>query len=992
MPRFALVLVVAVAPLGRVAAQEPDFNRDVRPILAGKCFKCHGPDEKARKADLRLDARDDAVKAGAIDPGKADASELIRRVVSHDPAEVMPPPAVKNALTDREKDVLTRWVAAGARYDPHWAFVPVRRPPVPAAPPGAVVRNPIDNFVLAVLALRGLTPQTEADRATLIRRVSLDLIGLPPTPEEVEAFVADAAPDAYERLVDRLLASPQYGERWARRWLDLARYADTNGYEKDRVRSIWLYRDYVVRAMNADVPFDRFTVAQLAGDLLPNPTRDDLIATGFHRNTMLNEEGGIDPLEFRYHAMTDRTAVTGTVWLGLTVGCAQCHTHKFDPISHTEYFSLFAFLNNADEPDLEVYTPDQEKQRDALARKATELEEKLSEKLPTPERDKLFAAWLAAERAKATEWTVVRPTKLDAGPRTRLVVQRDGSVLATGDAQKRDVYMLTLPPLPAGVTAVRIEALPHDSLPAHGPGRTFYEGPKGDFLLSEFVLTADGTKVEVGSTSESFAQVKQGGGATTAARAIDGHQHTGWAVTSQAGVANQAVFTLAEPLTAKAATLELAFERHYSASLGRFRLAVTTKSGAKASTQPAEIEELLTLPDDRLTAEQRRTLLRAWAKVAPELKSARDEIAAVRKQLPQPTTTLVFRERPADHPRPTHRHHRGEFLQPKEVVQPGTLAVLPPLPADAPKDRLTFARWLVSAENPLTARVTVNRQWQAFFGRGLVRTTDDFGYQGETPSHPALLDWLAAEFAGPGGWSVKKLHRLIVTSETYRQASHAPPDQRAKDAENVWLARGPRVRLEAEQIRDSLLRASGLLSSKMGGPGVFPPQPASVTTEGTYGQLKWTPSTGEDRYRRGLYTFMKRTAPYAMAATFDGPSGEACLARREVSNTPLQALTMLNDAVLTEAAQSLGRRALAHSGDAAAKMSHLFRRALARAPQPGELDLLVRFHAAQRERFAADPARAATAAGAGEGDAIDRAAWAAVARAVFNLDEFVTKE
>ena len=325
-------------------------------------------------------------------------------------------------------------------------------------------------------------------------------------------------------------------------------------------------------------------------------------------------------------------------------------------------------------------------------------------------------------------------------------------------------------------------------------------------------------------------------------------------------------------------------------------------------------------------------------------------------------------------------------------MQPGTLADLPVLPAGAPKNRLAFARWLVSAENPLTARVTVNRQWQAFFGRGLVRTTDDFGYQGETPSHPALLDWLAAELTGPGAWSMKKLHRLIVTSATYRQASHAAPDQRAKDADNMWLGRGPRVRLEAEQIRDSLLRASGLLSSKMGGPGVFPPQPLSVTTEGTYGQLKWTPSTGEDRYRRGLYTFMKRTAPYAMAATFDGPSGEACLARREVSNTPLQALTMLNDAVLTEAAQAVGRRALAHPGDAAAKAAHLFRRALARVPQPGELELLVRFHAAQRERFAADPARAATAAGAGDGDAIDRAAWAAVARAVFNLDEFVTKE
>jgi hypothetical protein len=987
MRRWFALSLFAVLPAAPVAAQEPDFNRDVRPILAGKCFKCHGPDEKSRKADLRLDSRDDAVKAGAIEPGKADASELVKRVFSTEPTEVMPPPAVKAPLTDREKDILNRWVAAGARYEPHWAFTPVHRPVPPVVALKAGVRNPIDLFVLAELARRGLTPQAEADRATLIRRVSLDLIGLPPTPEEVEAFVADAAPDAYERLVDRLLASPHYGERWARRWLDLARYADTNGYEKDRTRSVWLYRDYVVRAMNADLPFDRFTIEQLAGDLLPSPTQDQRVATGFHRNTMLNEEGGIDPLEFRYHAVTDRTAVTGTVWLGLTVGCAQCHTHKFDPISHTEYFSLLAFLNNADEPDLDVYTPDQERQRDALRAKITDLEAKLPERLPAAERDPLFAAWLAAERPKAVRWEVVRPTQMEAGP-TKLAVQQDGSVLATGDARKRDVYTLTLPALPAGVTAVRLEALPHDSLPAHGPGRAYYEGPKGDFLLSEFVLTADGRAVKVGGTSESF-----GKPGLTAAQAVDGHQHTGWATPGKEGTANQAVFALAGPLTAKAATLELAFERHYSASLGRFRLAVTTHAGgAKASAHAAEVEALLTAPDDQLTADQRRTLLAAWAKTAPQLKAARDEIEAARKQLPRPTTTLVFHERPADHPRPTHRHHRGEFLQPKEEVRPGGLAVLPPIPAGAPQNRLVLARWLVSAENPLTARVTVNRQWQAFFGRGLVRTTDDFGYQGEAPSHPALLDWLASEFVNPGNWSMKKLHRLIVTSATYRQSSHAPAEQRAKDAENVYLARGPRVRLEAEQIRDSLLRASGLLSARMGGPGVFPPQPPGVTTEGTHGQLAWRPSEGEDRYRRGLYTFIKRTAPYAMFGTFDGPSGEACVARREVSNTPLQALTMLNDSVLTEAAQALGRRALAHPGTTEAKVAHLFRLALARAPQPGELTLLVRFHAAQHDRFAADPARAAAAAGPGDGPAADRAAWAAVARAVFNLDEFVTKE
>jgi hypothetical protein len=899
--RLTIAAVAALLSAAPVVAQEPDFNREVRPILAGKCFKCHGPDEKARKGDLRLDSRPDA--AAALNPWKADDSELVKRVHSADAGEVMPPPAVKNPLTDREKDVLKRWIAAGARYDPHWAFVPVRRPEVPAAPPGAVVRNPIDNFVLAGLARRGLSPQAEADRATLVRRVSLDLIGLPPTPEEVADFVNDEGADAYEKLVDRLLASPAYGERWARRWLDLARYADTNGYEKDRTRSIWLYRDYVVRALNRDTPFDQFTIEQIAGDLLPNPTVDQLIATGFHRNTMLNEEGGIDPLEFRYHAMTDRVATTGTVWLGLTVGCAQCHTHKFDPITHTEYFGLFAFLNNADEPDLDVYTPEQQRQRDELRAKIGGLEAKLPDRVP--DADKLFAAWLKTERARATKWDVLRPTKMEAGL-TKLTVQTDGSVLATGDPQKRDVYSLALSPLPAGVTAVRLEALPHDSLPARGPGRAYYEGPKGDFLLSEFVLTADGAKVKVGGTSESFAKSGLGGSAATAAQAIDGHQHTGWAASGKEGTANQAVFVLAAPLTAKAATLELAFERHYAASLGRFRVSVTTKpGGAKATTLPAEIETLLALADEKLTADQRAVLRAEWAKAAPELKAARDEIDAVRRQLPRPTTTLVMRERPADHPRPTYRHHRGEFLQPREAVTPGGLAILPPIPPGAVANRLTFAKWLVSPDNPLTARVTVNRQWQAFFGRGIVRTTDDFGYQGEAPSHPALLDWLASEFVREG-WSMKRLHRLVVTSATYRQSSRTTAEVRMKDADNMWLARGPRVRLEAEQIRDSLLRASGLLSSKMGGPGVFPPQPPGVTTEGTYGRLDWKASEGEDRYRRGLYTFSKRTAPYAMFGTFDGPSGEACVARREVSNTPLQALTMLNDAVLAEAAQALG--------------------------------------------------------------------------------------
>jgi hypothetical protein len=984
--RWALAVVLVCCAGAARAAEAPDFNRDVRPILAARCFKCHGPDDGARKAKLRLDTRDGAAHV----LGEPNGSELLRRVTSTDETEVMPPPSTKVKLTAREKETLRAWVAAGAKYDQHWAFVKPKRPAVPQIRDAkAAIRNPIDAFILARLQKEGLTLAPEADRYTLVRRVYLDLIGVPPTPEEVEAFVGDESPDAYEKLVDKLLASPHYGERWARKWLDLARYADTNGYEKDRVRSIWPYRDWVIKALNDDMPFDRFTVEQLAGDLLPDATLAQRVATGFHRNTMLNEEGGIDPLEFRYHAVTDRTAVTGTVWLGLTVGCAQCHTHKFDPISHTEYFRLFALLNNADEPEIPVPTPELAKKRAEIEAKIKKLEAELPKKL---EPDKLvvaFDAWASAGRERAVKWITVRPAKMEAGP-TKLALQSDGSVFASGDAKKRDLYTLVLDDLPAGVTAFRIEALADERLPANGPGRTYYEGPKGDFLLSEFTLTVDGKAVSFPATSEAHTR-----GNLTAKMALDGHPHTGWGGSGRAGVASSAVFNLAKPLSAKGAKLELLFERHYSASLGRFRLAVTTDERAvKARDLPAEVEELLARPAEKLTAAERNVLFRHWLSVAPELKPARDEIEGLRKQLPAYPTTLVMQERPADHPRPTFRHHRGEFLQPKEEVQPGVPALFGgEQGADAPrspKNRLTFAKWLVSRDNPLTARVTVNRHWHALFGRGIVRTLDDFGYQGEPPTHPELLDWLALEFV-ERGWSVKKLHRLIVTSATYRQSSRVTPELLAKDPENRLLARGPRVRLEAEQVRDSALKAAGLLSAKMYGPSVFPPQPPNITTEGAYGKLEWKVSAGEDRYRRGLYTFAKRTAPYAMFQTFDGPSGEACTARREVSNTALQALTMLNDAVLVDVARALAKRAVAHKGETADRVAYLFRLCLVRPPSADEAAALAKFYEAQRARFTTDPDRADAVAGAGE-DAIDRAAWTATARAILNLDEFVTRE
>ncbi|HEV3386511.1 MAG TPA: PSD1 and planctomycete cytochrome C domain-containing protein [Gemmata sp.] len=985
--RLILAILLLSVP-SAVAAADVDFNRDVRPILAARCFKCHGPDETARKAKLRLDSRDGAERV----LGKPADSELLRRILSADEAEVMPPAALKTPLTDKQKETLKAWVDAGARYDPHWSFVSPRRPAIPEfTNPKFETHNPIDNFIFTRLAREGLSPSPTADKYTLIRRVYLDLIGMPPTPEKADAFVKDNSPDAYEKVVDHLLASPKYGERWARKWLDLARYADTNGYEKDRQRSIWAYRDWVIQALNDDMPFDRFTIEQLAGDMLPDATTSQRVATGFHRNTMLNEEGGIDPLEFRYYAVVDRANVTATVWLGLTLGCAQCHTHKFDPIAHTDYYRLMALLNNADEPELRVATSEMVAKRKELEQKIRAIETARTKKAETEEMQKAFAKWVTEQEKTATTWTVIRPTKMEAGL-TKLTLLDDGSIFATGDTTKRDVYSLSFEQLPANATAIRLEALPDERLPAGGPGRTFYEGPKGDFFLSELTLATDGKPAKFASAYEGVA--KDTGAAKLA---VDGNPLTGWTAGGRYGKPKQAVFNLTKPLAATSAKLELLFERYYASSLGRFRVSVTTAKGEfKAKDIPGEFEDSLATPAEKRTPEQRAVVVQQWFETAPEFKTERSEIEALRKQFPNPPTTLVMQERPTDNPRQAFRHHRGEFLQAREKVEPGVPAILPQLAKGESGNRLEFARWLVSTGNPLTARVTVNRHWQAFFGRGLVRTLDDFGYQGEPPTHPELLDYLAMEFMSlttpeKKAWSIKALHRLIVTSATYRQASRLTPELLAKDAENKLLARGPRVRLEAEQIRDSALKASGLLSSKLGGPSVFPPQPPGVTTEGTYGGLNWKPSEGEDRYRRGLYTFAKRTAPFAMTSTFDGPSGEGCLARREVTNTPLQALTMLNDAVLLEAAQALARRAIAQTEKTEDRIAYLFRLCLVRPPTADETARIVKFHEAQHRRFKLDPDRADSVAGNAPGS-IERASWTLTARAILNLDEFVTKE
>ena len=1057
-------LLCVLAATRLFADDAPDFSRDVRPILSQHCFKCHGPDDKTRKGGLRLDLRDSATKeaksgAVALVPGQPDKSELVARIFSTDEDELMPPPSVKRTLTPEQKDTLRRWVAAGAEYQQHWAFVKPKQAKVPdvsaqlsvlsaqskqhvqseklSTEHWALSTNPIDAFILKRLLEANLAPSPEADPATLCRRIYLDLVGIPPTPAEQDDFLKSAIRNrqsAIETLADRLLASPRYGERWARKWLDLARYADTNGYEKDRPRTIWPYRDWVINALNADKPFDQFTVEQIAGDMLPGSTLDQKIATGFHRNTMLNEEGGIDPNEFRFHAMTDRVATTGATWLGLTLGCAQCHTHKFDPLTHREYFQLMAFMNNADEPDIDLPQADaeeQQKKNTALAAKLlAELPEKWAAKhapkpvenseaqpqasspdstpTPKPALDEKFAEWLARERARTVQWQPLRPASAKSNM-PLLTIEPDASVFRSGDISKSDTYELHFRDVPAGVTAIRLEALPDPRLPAHGPGMAFYEGPKGDFFVAEFTLHADGQPVKFSGATESYSKNTFGSTPTTAALMLDGDPQTGWSTAGRMGERHTAVLTLPSPAAAISSggdwTVKLAMGRHYACSLGRFRISITTDARpAVARDLPSETESLLALPDEKLTAVQRVRLREEFLLSLPELKDEASRIRTLRKPV-RPPATLGFRERPPENPRPTFIHNRGEYLQPTEPVTPGVPAFLNPIAGNAKPDRLALARWLVSPENPLTSRVIVNRQWAAFFGRGIVKTTEDFGYQGEVPTHPELLDWLAVEFVKQG-WSLKKLHRLIVTSATYRQSSvlsaqksvlsipkSGAGDQKQGNASGVplstehWalstdpdarlLSRFPRTRLDAEIIRDAALASGGLLVEKIGGPSVRPPQPEGVT-EAAYGG-GWTPSTGPDRWRRSLYTFSKRTAPFALYNTFDGPTGEACIPRRDVSNTPLQALTLLNDIVFTEAAQSFGKILAGRNASDAEKLDEAFRRIVCRKPADDERATLLKFFQTQRARLTDGKPSA------------DAAAWSALVRALFSLDEVVTK-
>ncbi len=970
------------------------FNSDIRPILSANCFECHGPDEKSREADLRLDTYDGATgeRKGVrgIIPGDPSASEIIKRIEAADAADRMPPASANKHLSAADVATLKRWISEGAEYEKHWAFNPPVRRELPAVSNIDWVENALDRFVMARLDQEGLTPSPKADPHTLVKRLYLDLTGLPPSPEIADEFAANPSPEAYRRLVDQLLTSPAYGERWARRWLDLARYADTNGYEKDRNRSVWPWRDWVVNAINQGMPFDQFSIEQLAGDMLPNATDSQKVATGFHRNTMQNEEGGIDPLEFRFHAMTDRVGTTATVWMGLTVACAQCHTHKYDPITHTDYYELMAYLNNADEMEFSV--GDEEK----MAHEKFERDRKqalLSAWNKVQGHDQKFKAWLKTESEKAEAWAILKPDKASS-TLPNLEILSDGSVYASGDQTKRDIYTLefSLPDMP--LNELRLEALPDERLPSGGPGLAFYEGPKGDFFLSEMDVWIDGVKQTfTTNATHTYAKIGIGSGKASAMAVVDGNSETGWSVSGRPGERHVAVFPMAKQAKGKRMKMTMLFERHFAAGLGRFRISGLTEVKRKKATEmPRKVESLLVrlaAGVKPLSAGETDFMKGYFVEVAPQLDKQRKQWAAAKKRLPTIPHTLVFNERPREFPRPTTRHHRGEFLQPREAVGPGLIEAVLANGSEPGKTRLDLANWLVSEANPLVARVTVNRHWYAFFGRGLVKTVEDFGSQGALPSHPGLLDWLAVEFMEQG-WSWKQLHRTIVLSATYQQSSVVTDTLLAKDPENGLLARGPRFRVEAEMVRDIAMSVSGLLSRKMGGPGVFPPQPASVT-DLAYGGFKWTVSKGEDRYRRGLYTFAKRTAPFAGFMTFDATSGESCIVKRDRSNTPLQALTVMNDEAYLEASKELARRLMKEAATDESRARRLLRLCLIRPVKDTEIQAVTSFVNYQKSRLNKGDLNAESIVGKGNRDK-ELAAWAMTARAVLNIDETITKE
>jgi hypothetical protein len=1023
---------VAPAPAA-VPAVQTDFTRDVQPLLERHCVECHGT--KKARGRLRLHSPDHVAKGGqsgvVVVAGDVEQSLLMRRVLGLDGEDRMPLDA--DPLSDGELATLRAWIAAGAtlpaapaqttaaaEVEEHWAYVKPARPAVPAVSKPAWARTPIDRFVLARLDREQLAPAPEADRATLLRRVTLDLTGLPPTLEEIDAFAADASPGAYERVVDRLLASPRYGERWARPWLDLARYADTNGHEKDRRRDVWKYRDWVIDALNADVPFDRFTIEQIAGDMLPDATEAQRIASGFHRNAMSNEEGGVDPDEALYEVLVDRVNTTATVWLGTTLACAQCHNHKYDPFSQKDYFRLLAFFANPayetqvsgdgtryHEAKLDLASPAQAAKRSAVQAEIKRLETVLA--ATSPELAERQQAWEAEVRAAETAWTVLAPREATATNGVRLDTRPDASILASGPNAEATTYTATFETQAQGLTGLRLEAMPDASLPRGGPGRDAYGHFRVTGLSVAIAPLAGGNQtplaietLRVDDAASAFEPADLLAGAGTGAVGPDrGYgKRRAWGINALREKTRQprhAVLAAAAPFGfpgGTRVTVRIAQEDGaIGQGIGRFRVAVTSAADPLiGAAVPPALRGIVSRPPADRAADEAASVASYFRQITSVLQPTRDALKDARKALVdlEIPSTLVMQDRPGFE-RPSYElRERGAFTARGERMYARTPLALPAMKDSLPANRLGLARWLVDRDNPLVARVHVNRLWEQLFGRGLVETSEDFGTQGQPPSHPELLDWLAVELVDRG-WSQKTLLRTIVTSATYRQASAVPPALAERDPYNRLFARGPRFRLEAEMIRDGALAASGLLSGKMHGPSVFPAQPDGIWNM-PYNEDRWVESEGEDRHRRSLYTFLRRTSPYPMHMTFDATSREYCAARRIRTNTPLQALTLLNDRAAFEAAGALAAR-VAAVPDAPGRVTRAFRLVVARDPKPAELARLLAYVDAERTHFATRPdaaRRIAPSPAAGQA-AADAAAWTLAANVLLNLDEAVTK-
>ncbi|MEY3895969.1 MAG: hypothetical protein RLZZ214_1489 [Verrucomicrobiota bacterium] len=1012
MDRITQAFFAAGICLAPVARAEPvDYRSQVLPLLSENCFNCHGPDPGTRKGGLRLDRREEALRPAesgeiAIVPGNPAASRLITRMITHDPEEIMPPPESKKTIHPTAVGILRKWIEQGAQYRSHWAFDPLVRPAVPGPSPPSWVRNPVDAFILDSLAKHQLQPSPEAPGSTLLRRLSLDLTGLPPTPEELSAYLSDNSAGAYEAAVDRLLASPHYGERMALPWLDAARYADSNGFQQDGDTHQYVWRDWVVRALNNNMPFDQFTVEQLAGDLLPNPSLDQKIASAFNRNHLLNGEGGAIPEEQRNVILVDRVDVTATTWLGLTMACAQCHDHKYDPIPQRDFYRMMAFFNQVPEtgmppggkqyriadPWIHAGSPEQ-------MNRLAKLEKQAAAAAKTPPA--VLAALADWEDSLAqganVEWTALSPASASGKGEITLDVIADNSVFASGGAPDQAEYHLEFAAQAAAVTGIRIDTIPDARLPKGGAGLA----DSGNAVLTRVRVSANGSEVSLAKATADYAQI-----GFSAEGVLDDDPTKAWAFHPDVTTPHFIVAQPAVPIPAgQKVRLVLEFRSsHARHLLGRFRISFSSAPDPVARQQlPGALAGILAKPATKRTAREQKAMVDYFIKSSshPAAEAARktketadSALAALRDILPK---VMVMSDAK---PRKTHIHLRGVYTALGDEVEAGTPECLPPMKPELSNDRLGLAKWLISAENPLTARVQVNRYWQLFFGSGLIKTSENLGVQADAASHPDLLDWLAAEFRDKQ-WDVKHIHRLIVTSAAYRQSSKFRAESLELDPGNKLISRAPRFRLSSPVLRDLALASSGLLNREMGGKPVYPYQPPgiwdglSITKERDF---TYPESKGADLYRRSLYTFWRRTV--APGNMFDASSRTICSVKPSLTNTPIHALITLNDITWNEAARALAANVIRETttGDTRAQLSRAWLRVCSRQPDGHELEILRRsFDKAHRE-FQADPQAASRYLAHGEGardlagEPAYVAALSAVCLSILNLDEALTRE